>query len=269
MDDVFFRVIEPIDEYVKGNDMITDSAQKFFDFYNSIFCNNSEVLDINSEQECEKLYTVVTFSEDGVLNDPMVVDENANYIAYTTKDITSNVWKVIKVNPAKCNMLAMDINSYIDKPLYIVKNTAIINYSFTDLTNAIKDAELDLVIIADGKHATIPDIMESHVTNEENITKFVNMYKYLKPKYDMNMRGTFVGDFIGFLNKTAYTKFMAEYAINKIKIDNDGILYTYIINTFFNRNKVIPLRQQILEKKLEDIYYNEGFYYNRLEKLVF
>lgn len=153
-------------------------------------------------------------------------------------------------------------------PIIITKNKEILEYDFSKIFEQLSNNKITkLFTMPDPINSSLEDklidlIYTDKITNDDAI----NIYKILiKYSYNLNFKGIFLDNFIGFSDAVIYKNF-SKYIYTYKDIENFSILYTYIINSFYKFQEVIPLSIKIINK---DYYFNNAIFYNDIEKLIY
>lgn len=156
----------------------------------------------------------------------------------------------------------------LNGPIIITKNEKILDYDFSTIIKQLPaNNTIKLFTLPDPINSSIKDkcinlIYNDIISNDTAIALYKTLIKY---NYDLNFKGIFLDDFIGFSDIEAYKNF-SKYVYQYKELENFSILYTYIINSFYKPQEVIPMSIKLIDK---NYYFNNAIFYNDIEKLIY
>lgn len=212
------------------------------------------------------MYNILVYSDNINLINSLDIDlKDINLVIVSTKKINT-IFKNIVVNNF-LDIFNLDTELFNDKPILIFKNPYLLEYSYLNLLKQIEINNTKIVSMPDPKNSLIKEklielINQDDISNNEAIV----IYKNLKANnYNINLKGIFLDYMIGFLNTAEYNNF--SKLLNKhIDLHNFSILYTYILNSYYNKFDVVPCSIKMVDERID---YNYAYFYNEIETLVY
>ena len=212
------------------------------------------------------MYNILVYSDNINLINSLDIDlKDINLVIVSTKKINT-IFKNIVVNNF-LDIFNLDTELFNDKPILIFKNPYLLEYSYLNLLKQIEINNTKIVSMPDPKNSLIKEklielINQDDISNNEAIV----IYKNLKANnYNTNLKGIFLDYMIGFLNTAEYNNF--SKLLNKhIDLHNFSILYTYILNSYYNKFDVVPCSIKMVDERID---YNYAYFYNEIETLVY
>lgn len=212
------------------------------------------------------MYNILVYSDNINLINSLDIDlKDINLIIVSTKKINT-IFENIVVNNF-LDIFNLDTELFNDKPMLIFKNPYLLEYSYLNLLKQIEINNTKIISMPDPKNSLIKEklielINQDDISNNEAIA----IYKNLKANnYNTNLKGIFLDYMIGFLNTTEYNNF--SKLLNKhIDLHNFSILYTYILNCYYNKFDVVPCSIKMIDERID---YNYAYFYNEIETLVY
>lgn len=155
----------------------------------------------------------------------------------------------------------------INTPIIIAQDDSCLNYDFLPIISQLNDNNIKLLALPNPINSSINDklidlVYNSILSNDDAIFIYEQLKLY---NYDINFKGIFLDNYIGFANIDEYKKF-SNYALIYKNIKNLSILYTYIINKFYIMQEVIPMSIKTVRP---EYYFNNAIFYNNIEKLIY
>ena len=212
------------------------------------------------------MYNILVYSDNINLINSLDIDlKDINLVVISTKKINT-IFENIVVNNF-LDIFNLDTKLFNDKPILIFKNPYLLEYSYLNLLKQIEINNTKIISMPDPKNSLIKEklielINQDDISNNEAIA----IYKNLKVNnYNTNLKGIFLDYMIGFLNTTEYNNF--SKLLNKhIDLHNFSILYTYILNCYYNKFDVVPCSIKMIDERID---YNYAYFYNEIETLVY
>ena len=212
------------------------------------------------------MYNILVYSDNINLINSLDIDlKDINLVIVSTKKINT-IFNNIVVNNF-LDIFNLDTELFNNKPILIFKNPYLLEYSYLNLLKQIEINNTKIVSMPDPKTSLIKEklielINQDDISNNEAIA----IYKNLKANnYNTNLKGIFLDYMIGFLNTAEYNNF--SKLLNKhIDLHNFSILYTYILNSYYNKFDVVPCSIKMVDERID---YNYAYFYNEIETLVY
>lgn len=212
------------------------------------------------------MYNILVYSDNINLINSLDIDlKDINLVIVSTKKINT-IFENIVVNNF-LDIFNLDTKLFNDKPMLIFKNPYLLEYSYLNLLKQIEINNTKIISMPDPKNSLIKEklielINQDDISNNEAIA----IYKNLKANnYNTNLKGIFLDYMIGFLNIAEYNNF--SKLLNKhIDLHNFSILYTYILNNYYNKFDVVPCSIKMVDERID---YNYAYFYNEIETLVY
>lgn len=212
------------------------------------------------------MYNILIFTDDeNLLNTLDIKLSDINFIVVSTKKLNITFNNIVVNKFSDIFTLSTDI--FNDKPIAILKNPYLLEYNFLSLLKQLELNNTKIISMPDPQNSLMRTklvdlINQNYVTNDEAINIYKNLKQY---NYNFDFKGIFLDYLIGFLNIDEYNKFRKLLNVFK-DIGDFSILYTYILNIYYNKYEVVPCSIKMIDERID---YNYAYFYNEIEPLVY
>ena len=176
-------------------------------------------------QKAHPMYNILVYSDNINLINSLDIDlKDINLVVISTKKINT-IFENIVVNNF-LDIFNLDTKLFNDKPILILKNPYLLEYSYLNLLKQIEINNTKIISMPDPKNSLIKEKM-IELINQDDISnnEAIAIYKNLKANnYNTNLKGIFLDYMIGFLNTAEYNNF--SKLLNKhIDLHNFSIFF--------------------------------------------
>lgn len=243
----------------------------------SVFCKNDfsdyirfkanyskKFFDIEKYRNTPKKYSILIYNLNNyeTFTEPDLIDYECEYIYVTDdKTIKSNIYKIIYIEPdyddifKTCYSIRFNLFNYATTPVCIYIDASVkIFRSLKPLYNMFMQQNYDIGLLIHKRFNFVDEYMtwiNTRNYNPEIAQK--NILYFINNNYDLNYKGLYEGTLRIVKNTELNKKIdtMCYSLIKELGTNNkveriDQIIYSYILNKYFNYISVLPLSNSIL-----------------------